>query len=257
MLHATKGIVFHSVKYSETSVIVKIYTELFGIQTYLFKGVHNLKSKIRPGLFQPMTLLDLIVNHKENQSLQHAREVHLARPYHTLPFDIRKSSVALFINELVYKTIREEEANPDLFIFLWNTCVLLDDTTEPVSAFPLFFALRFCRYLGIFPLSNFSDRNAIFNLREGLFQPVIPDHQHYLDPANSRLFHSLLEVCSVNPEEEEPLSGLAAILHAEPFTCLKPESRSRVLEMILLYYRLHLPGFKGLQSHHILHDVMA
>jgi len=257
MLHATKGIVFHSVKYSETSVIVKIYTELFGIQSYLFKGVHSPKSKTRPGLFQPMTLLDLVVYHKEKQSLQHAREVHLARPYHTLPFDIRKSSVALFMNELVYKTIREEEANPDLFVFLWNTCILLDDTADPVSAFPLFFALRFCHYLGIFPLSNHSNQFTIFNLREGVFQAAIPDHQNYLDPENSKLLHTMLEVCGGNPEDHETLPGYAAMLYADPFIRLKAETRNRLLETLLLYYRLHLPGFKGLQSHHILHDVMA
>ena len=247
MLHSTKGIVFHSLKYSETSVIVKIYTELFGIQSYLFKGIRRAKSNIKPGLFQSLNLLDLVVYHKEKQSLQSVREVHLAHPYQEIPFDIRKSSVALFLNELVNKTIREEEANPDLFEFLWKACLELDSTREPVSCFHLLFSLRFCHYLGIFPLMNYSTQLPIFNLREGLFQGSIPDHQHYLNPDAGKLFYALLEACT---------ASTLGVQNFEP-NRMPHETRNQLLETILLYYRLHLPGFKGLQSHHILHDVLA
>ena len=243
MLHSTKGIVFHSIKYSESSVIVKIYTELFGIQSYLFKGIRSSRSKIKPGLFQPLTLLDLVVYHKEKPSLQSVKEIHLAHPYQTVPFDIRKSSVALFINELVYKTIREEESNPDLFEFLWTSCLQLDATIEPVSNFHLFFALQFSHYLGIFPQANYSSELPVFNLREGFFQASIPDHQDYLNPENSKLFYFLI-------------SNSVGVQNFEPQR-VNSETRNRMLETILLYFRLHLPGFKGLQSHHILHEVMT
>lgn len=241
MLHSTKGIVFHSLKYSETSIIVKIYTEFFGIQSYLFKGIRSPKSKIKPGLFQSMTLLDLVVYHNEKQSLQSVKEVHLAHAFKTIPFDIRKSSVVLFINELVYKAIREEEPNPDLFGFLWQTCLQLDKTEENVSCFHIHFAMQLMHYLGIFPQDNYSSRLPVFNLREGFFQTTIPTHPHYLDTANSILFHNLL-----------------LTLNLEPGTLnLEPETRNQLLETILLYYQLHLPGFRGVQSHHILHDVLA
>ena len=180
MLHQTKGIVFHSIKYSETSVIVKIYTELFGIQSYLFKGIRSSKSKIRPGLFQSMTLLDLVVYHKENQSLQSVKEVHLSHPFRSIPFDIRKSSVALFINELAYKAIREEESNPGMFAFLWDACLRLDETEERVSFFHVEFAVMLMHHLGIFPNDNFAPGSPVFNLREGTFQPGIPDHHWWL-----------------------------------------------------------------------------
>ena len=261
MLHSTKGIVFHSLRYSETSLIVKIYTELFGIQSYLFKGIRGPKSKIKRGLFQPLTLLDLVVYHKENQSLQSVKEAHLAHPYQTIPFDIRKSSVALFINELVYKTIREEESNPGLFEFLWQSCLQLDATDEPVSCFHLFFALQFCHYLGIFPQTNYSDQLPVFNLREGFFQSAIPDHPQYLNPEYSKLFYSVLRICNLQPEENgeigETCLPAGRWRNGEIFTNMKSETRNQLLETILLYYRLHLPGFRGLQSHHILHDVMA
>lgn len=246
MLHSTKGIVFHSLKYSETSLIVKIYTELFGIQSYLFKGIRQVKSKIKPGLFQPMTLLDLVVYHKETQSLQSVKEAHLAHPFKTIPFDIRKSSVILFINELLYKAIREEEPNPDLFVFLWQTCAQLDETQKSVSSFHLSFALRLMHYIGIFPQNNHSTRFPVFNMREGLFQSSIPGHPHFLDSGTSLLFHDLLTNCG---------GGADAINCVH--TGIKPEIRNQLLETVLLYYRLHLPGFREMQSHHILHDVLA
>jgi DNA repair protein RecO (recombination protein O) len=181
------------------------------------------------------------VYHKEKQSLHTVKEVSLAQPYNTIPFDIRKSSVALFINELVYKAIREEEANPELFEFLWQTCLQLDHAEESVSWFHIRFALQLMQYLGIFPQDNYAAGIPVFNLREGLFQTSIPGHPQYLDPEKSLQFHNLL-----------------ATLNLEPGTLnLKPETRHQLLETILLYYQLHLPGFRGVQSHHILHDVLA
>ncbi len=241
MLHQTKGIVFHSLKYSESSLIVKIYTELFGLQSYLFRGIRSSKSKTKPGLFQPLTLLELVVYHKEKHSLQSVKEIRLSHPFHMIPFDIRKSSVALFIDELLYRSIREEEANPDLFEFIWESCLLLDSIEEPVTNFHLIFALQLAIHLGITPQQNHDSGSPIFNLREGLFQKSVPDHPHYLDPENSKVFLALLNT---------PLPMQSSLE-------FKPDVRSGLLETILLYYRLHLPGFKGLKSHHILHTVLS
>ena len=126
MLHKTRGIALHTVKFSETSIIAKIYTELFGLQSYLIKGIRKQHSRIKPGLFQPLTILDLTVYHKETGSLQSLKEVHNLYPYQSLPFDIMKSSIALFMNELIYKSIREEEPNQELFDFLFDACIDLD-----------------------------------------------------------------------------------------------------------------------------------
>jgi DNA repair protein RecO (recombination protein O) len=246
-LHSTKGIVFHSLKYSETSVIVKIYTELFGIQSYLIRGIRNRKSKTRPGLFQSLTLLDLVVYHREKQSLQSVKEVRLAFPYKTIPFDIRKSSVALFINELVYKAIREEETNGELFDFLWNACLDLDATEENIATFHLLFMARLMHYLGIFPQNNHSHALQVFNMREGLFQASVPEHPDYLDPLLSRKMHELLTACVVSGAGAQNAGAQNA--GAQNFVPL--------LAPILVYYRLHLPGFRDMQSHHILHDVLA
>ncbi len=241
MLHQTRGIAIHVTKFSETSSVVKIYTELFGLQSYLVKGVRKQNAKIKPGLFQPLTLLDLVVYHKEKSSLQNLKEANYSNPYQSIPFDIRKSSIALFINELIYKTIHEEEPHSELFSFIYNTCIYLDHIGDNFSLFHLVFSLQLTRYLGCMPQLNYSGKTPFLNLREGIFQASAPEHRDFLDPAKSHLFFQLLQT----PE------GASASIQVSART------RDMLLEMILFYYRLHVPGFREMQSHHILHTVLG
>jgi DNA repair protein RecO (recombination protein O) len=250
MLHAARGIVFHTIKYSETSVIVKIYTDFSGIRSYMARGVRSTKSRTRPGLFQPLTLLDLVVYHRERNSIQSFREVKLAIPYRSIPFDVNKSSVALFINELMFKSIREEEPNPELFSFLWQSCRDLDELSVPAHAFHLYFTARLMHYLGFFPHDTWSDAAPFFNLREGVFQTRVPDHPQYLDEHESRMLHTLLASCPA-PSCEATSEWYSPSLFPDGRT------RKKLLDILLLYYQLHLPGFSGMQSHLVLHDVFA
>jgi DNA repair protein RecO (recombination protein O) len=255
MLHSTKGIVFHSLKYSETSIIVKIYTELFGLQSYLIRGVRKSKSKVKPALFQPLTLLDLEVNHREHASLQSMREVRVALPYQTIPYDIRKSSIALFINELVYKVIREEEANPDLFEFLWHTCLSLDKAEDHIADFHIRFAIELMHYLGIFPQLNFSAQTPVFNMREGVFQAGIPAFPEYLEEERSGVFFNhLTPDLTPLPPDLTPLTPSPEGEGGGAFTKIE---RGWMLETVMLYYRLHLPGFRGTESQGVLKEVFG
>jgi DNA repair protein RecO (recombination protein O) len=241
MLLTTKGIVLHSLKYSETSIIVRIYTEACGLQSYLFKGIRSPKSKIKAGLFQPLTLLELVAYHKARTDLHTAREVHLAHPYLSIPFDIRKSSIALFINELLFKSIREEEANAELFGYLWKTCILLDTSEGSESCFPLVFTAELTRFLGILPRSDYSDKRSVFNLKESQFQAFIPEKDPYIIPEFGKSFSILIE----------------SRIEDLPKIHLKPAVRRSLLDSFLLYYQIHLPGFKPMNSHHILHSVLS
>lgn len=240
MLHKTRGIVLHSVKYSETSLIVKTYTEAFGIQSYMVKGVRSHRSKMRPILFQPLTLLDMVVYRKERASLQSIREVRLAHPYQSVPFDIRKSSIALFINEVVYRAVGEEEPNPALFEFLWSSCLLLDAVGEPFTHFHLLFTVKLTKYLGFNPRNTRSDEHCYFNLSEGTFQPVFLEGI-CLDRRQSEMWCSLLDW----PFEKPAIPGLHA------------GDRDFLLDTLLQYYRFHLPGFSGFRSAEVLHSVLA
>jgi DNA repair protein RecO (recombination protein O) len=244
MLHTTRGIALHTVKFSETSIVVKIYTERFGLQSYLVRGIRKEHSKTKAGLFQPLTLLDLTVYHKGKTSLQAIKEVSILRPYHSLPFDIRKSSIALFINELLVRSIREEEENRELFGFLYETCLELDAATEGLSFFPLVFAVALTRFLGFYPRIEGKHGYDIFNMADGVFQQQIPDHKNYLLPPMSLLLKEIIGSGSYHPD-----FGILS----EDFRRLKND----LLEGMLLYYRLHLPAFGEIRSHKVLHTVLT
>jgi len=241
MLHKVKGIVLHSVKYSETSVIVKIYTDLFGLKSFLIRGIRTKKSKIKPGLFQPLTLLNLVIYYKEKTSLQSIKEVHIAYPFKSLPFDIKKSSIALFINELLYNSIREEETNIALFNFLWNSCIQLDLVDGNINCFHLVFSIHLTHFLGIMPQRNYSNTRQIFNIKEGQFQSSIPEHNLYLDSENSSTLNTIIST---------PLE-MVSILK------ISPSIRARLLTTIIAYFQYHLQGFREIHSHQVLHTVLS
>jgi DNA repair protein RecO (recombination protein O) len=248
MLHRTRGIALHTVKFSETSIIAKIYTELFGLQSYLVRGIRKQHSRIKPGLFQPLTLLDLTVYHKATGNLQSLKEVQNLYPYQSLPFDIRKSSVALFMNELIFRSIREEEPNRELFDFLFKTCVELDSIQSDLPLFPLLFSIKLTKFLGFKPREDKSPGKEVFNLKEGIFQEKPPDHKYYLRPPLTTLLKKLIK--------DQPFN----LTHKSLTGDHKPETlklRNELLEQILLYYKLHLPEFREIRSHQILHTILA
>jgi DNA repair protein RecO (recombination protein O) len=248
MLHKSRGIALHTVKFSETSIIAKVYTELFGLQSYLIKGIRKQHSKLKAGLFQPLTLLDLTIYYKETGGLQSLKEVHNLYPYQSLPFDIMKSSIALFINELIYKSIREEEPNQELFDFLFETCTELDSLKSNITLFPLLFTIKLTRYLGFMPQGANSSREEIFNMKEGIFQEKPPDHKYVLRPPLSGLLKELInpEISSSSYEQLTMKPGLETL-----------KSRNDLLVQLLVYYKLHLPDFREIRSHQILHSILA
>jgi DNA repair protein RecO (recombination protein O) len=241
MLQSTKGIVLHTVKYSETSLIAKIYTETFGLQSYIIKGIRKQKSKTRPAILQHLSLVNMVVYHRERATLHTLKEIQIAYPYSGIPFDIRKSSLALFINELLYKSIREEEPNPGLFGFIWESCLRLDASGGPFIHYPHWYAIHLTAWLGFMPRNNYSVRNRFFDLQEGLFVASVPAHQQFLDAELSGYLHKLIGL----PFDELPALKIPA------------ELRGLFLEKIILYYQVHLSGFTGLRSHQILHTVLG
>src|SRR5580658_7988678 len=120
MFHKTKGIVLHTIKYSETSIIAKIYTEKLGLVSYMIKGVRSSKKTSKASLLQPLTLLDMEVSHRENKQLQYIKEFRRDYVYRSIPFDTIKSTVAIFLLELISKSIREQEQNAEMFEFIYE-----------------------------------------------------------------------------------------------------------------------------------------
>jgi len=239
-MHNTRGIVFHTIKYSDNSLIVKIYTELFGLQSYLVRGVHAKKTKVKSNLFQPMTLLDLVVTNREKNNLQSIKEIQNSPVFISIPYDIGKSSIALFLNEVLIKTIREEEPNPQLFEYLFNSIQILDNTTGRINNFHVYVLVQLSRFLGFYPQENFTAQTPYFDLIEGRFRSSVTGLS-IMDKELSEILFCLMNVDFTNLE----------------FLQIAKTNRNLLLEYIIQYYKLHIPSISSIQAHHVLEEVLA
>lgn len=235
MLHKTKGIVLHAIKFNESSIITKIYTADFGLQSCIVKGVRAAGKNGKASLFSPMNLLELEIYQRENRNLQFLKEFRPACIFKTIPFDILKSSIALFLAEVLSKCIREEEANPELYYFIEQTLMALDETPRADSNMHLAFLLRLAQYLG-FSLGNNTDACEYFDLKEGNFASEMPAHGSFI--------------------AQPHCAYLKRLLAGEANVVMSLSDRNFLLEKILLYYHLHLQTFRKVTAHQVLHEVL-
>lgn len=148
MLQKTRGIVLRFTKFGETSVIVNIFTEALGLQSYIVNGVRSKSSKSRIALFQPLTLLDLVVYHRANAEINRIKEVKCLYPFRTIPVDIRKSTISMFLAEIINKTVKEEAYPAELCEFLIQSFIAFDNIEDNSENFHLIFLLKLSRFLG-------------------------------------------------------------------------------------------------------------
>ncbi|MCF8309279.1 MAG: DNA repair protein RecO [Bacteroidales bacterium] len=238
MLHKTKGIFFQKINYSESSLIVKIYTHRFGLQSYLLKGARKKKSHTQVNVLQHLALLDMEVYHRGNANLQKIKEFSVSRHFKEIPYNVRKSAISMFINEVLLKSIKEEEANASLFRFLENAILLLDVTQEKVVNFHLIFLIQLTRYLGFYPHNNFSEATPYFDMNEGHFISSLK-HPQVMDESKSKWLSQLIKVSLENRNQIQ----------------IPHEQQTGIMEKILEYYTLHLPGFTKVKSMDVLRTV--
>jgi DNA repair protein RecO len=151
MLHKTRGIVFRFTKYGDTSIIVNIFTELFGLQSYIVNGVRTSTKKSKIALYQPLTLLDLVVYHKENASILRIKEVKCLHPYQSMTTDFKKSTIAMFLNEIINKAVKEESHSHGLCGFMIDSFEKLDQLSSNYENFHLIFLVKLSQFLGFRP----------------------------------------------------------------------------------------------------------
>lgn len=234
MIHRTRGIVFRTIKFSETSVVSKIYTEKFGLQSYIVNGVRSAKAKTKAALLQPMSMLDMEVYHHENRHLHRIKEMQPMYFYGSLLFDPLKSSVGLFMLEMLGKCIREEESNEKMFAFIMGELQRLDlEERIPVN-FLLHFLLDLSALLGFAPHGPYTAASSRFDLREGIFVSEITHHPRLLDESLSFSLASLIQ----NRAAELPAG-----------------ERRKLLNALLQYYLVHVPNFTLPKSLRVLEEV--
>ncbi len=234
----TSGIVLHSIKYSDSATIVTVYTRQFGRVSYMVHGVNKKKAMFRASFLQPLSLLEMDVFHVPGKEIQRIKDIQMGFPFAGIPFHPVKNAVALFLSEMLYKVLRQTEPDESLYLFLENSIRQLDCCEEGMANFHLVLLLKLTRYLGFEP--NYDDAQAnYFDLMNGIFSKSRPLHAHFLLPDLTADFAALLRTDYTS-------------MHALKFA---RETRFKILEGIIEYYRMHVPEFHGLHSLAVLHSL--
>ncbi len=233
----TNAIVISSVKYGDTSLIVKAFTHSDGLRSYLLKGVLAAKrGRLKAAHFLPLTQLEIVAVHRNKGGLEHLREVRLALPYKSIHTDVAKNALTLFLAEMLAHSIREEERNTALYGFLESGILWLDEHEE-VANFHIYFLLELTRFLGFYP-GSVVDGAGYFDLTEGEFL----DHADSLAVISGALLRDFKCFLGIN------FDGISRIR-------LSRHDRGKLLEAVILYYELHLPGFYRPRSLQVFQDV--
>ncbi|CAM4077407.1 DNA repair protein RecO [Gillisia limnaea] len=237
MLVNTNAIVISALKYGEADLIVKCFTQKSGLKSYLLRGIlKSKKGKFKTSMFQPLSQLELVAKHKDKGTLEYLQEAKMLSTYRTLHTDVVKSAMVLFISEILRNSIQEEEENEALYHYLETTLNWLDHH-EKFANFHLLFMLKLTRYLGFYPDDSNTDPDY-FNMLDGVFQDV-ETNNYCIEGQNSLVLKQLL---GINFDELELLK-------------LTKTNRTHFLEMLLLYYQLHIDAFKKPKSLAVLHEI--
>lgn len=242
MLIKCKAIVLKTVDYSENSVVLKCFTDTHGIQSYMVNGVRSKKGAIKPSHLLPLSLLELESYHQQNKGLQRIKELRCVPQLKSIHFDLRKSSIGIFMAEVIHKIIKDENhSDLPLFTFLYNSIQILDLQSERVVNFPIHFLVHFTKYLGFNPKGEFTQSTNGFDTREGIFEPYDIRNPYQLTAALSEKFSMLIQSDMVD-------GGALEITY---------EQRTQLLDWLIEYYKQHIEGVLDIKSHKILAEVLS
>lgn len=238
MLDKTEGIVLKTTKYSESSIIAKIFTQKYGVLSFMIQGVRTSKNKQKGNLIQPLNILNLEIYLKEQRNLNRIKEHNTNYIYKNLHLDFAKQSVALFAIELISKCVKEHEVNERLFSYLSLFLIELDQETHTIENKPLFFMLETASILGFEPSLHHILNGKYFNLESGRFEDRISSTN------------------TLDEQETNMLKKMMAMYYEKGELKLSHQERKILLEKMLLYFRWHVNDFSDLKSPSILSEVL-
>ena len=237
MLVKTKAIVISSLKFQEKSLIVKCFTLSDGLKSYFVRDAFSSrKSNQKIAYFQPFSILEIEAVHKNKGTLENFKEIKLAIPFQTIHNTITKSTIVLFLSEMMHYSIHEEEENEALFTYL-ETALLWLDAHDEMANFHLIFLIEATKYLGFYP--DITDIDLpYFEMTEGVFTPF--NAISSLSEHETQLFKKLLSL-----KFESDLKTFHVI------------ERQLLLKIIIDYYSFHLDGFRKPKSLDVLKEVFS
>ncbi len=233
----TQAIVLSAIKFQEKSLIVKCFTQSDGLKSYFIPSAFSSKkSNQKIAYFQPLNILEIEANHKNKGTLEHFKEVKLAYTYQNINTDIIKSSMVLFLSEVLHNSIFEEEKNEDLFAYI-ETSLMWLDTHDSISNFHLIFLLQLTKFLGFYPQIQETEA-AYFEMIDGVFSPY-------------------QGTSCLNEHETQLLKKLIQLRFEDAQKNFHKEERQVLLKIILEYYSIHLQGFKKPNSLEVLKEIFS
>lgn len=240
MLEKTEGVVLHILKYSDSADIVSVYTALYGKLTFMVYRSHKKKSKFKSAFFQPLSLLDIDLEYKQNRDFQTLKEVRTAIAFKSIPFSPVKNAIALFLSEVLFRALHNER-DEFLFEYLKKSIVFLDDLKEGTGNFHLLFLFGLSRHLGFEPNPENGDAYPFFDLLNGVFCPIRPLHRHFAEGETAKAFYHLSHANWIDAAQVVTSRSL----------------RAEVLNKLMEYYQLHVPDFRNINSLEVLYTIFA
>lgn len=234
-----RGIVLNTLKYGDKSLIVHLLTDVGGRQSFMVQGIRSAHGRgSKAGLFQPLFAVEFEGLESPKMEMHRFKEVRSGLVLQSLPFDVRKSTIALFMAEVLYRLIKESEANADLFNFVWHSVAALDELKKGVYNFHLWFLTHLSRLLGFFPAGAYTS-GCWFDIREGCYTPIRPLHTACFTPENTTFLRDFTE-CDVRCLAEIGMNR---------------HQRVEFMQALLNYYAYHLDAIHSVQSVRILQEV--
>lgn len=233
------GIVLQSLRYGDSSLIVKVFTRSRGLQSYMVKGACGHGAKNRAALFQNLNLITYVEAGKPKGTLGYLKDVQLSQVYESIPFTMNKSAILMFVSELLAKTLTGQEQNEALFDFVQRSLTWLDLVEQDYASFPLFFTLELTRHLGFYPKAN-HQAGFCFDMMEGTFAHDYPLHPYYFDAETAALLAGLLNL-GIDEASRWPF---------------RLSQRRELLDGLIVFMRLHAPVMKDFHSHEVLKTVL-
>ncbi len=241
MLEKTRAIILHQVKYSDSGIVLQIYTREFGRLSFIIKGMRKPKTGKHNILFQPLFILDLVMYYKASREVQTLKEFSVYFSPYNIYSDIRKSSVAIFLGEVLTSVLKEESPHEELFDYIEKSIEYFDNCKDGYANFHLAFLAGLCSFLGFEPGKRKEKEDNYFDMLNGIFVPVPPVHGNY---SNEQISAILAQIFSGSFDTAGNIA-------------LNGKTRNEVLETLVRYYALHLPGLKKILSLDILKEVFS
>ena len=239
MLISSSAIVLSKVRYRDNDLIIKCFTRDLGVVSYMVKNISvSKKSKNKFAFFQLLNIIDLETNFNPNRSIQYIKDLKIKYSFKSLHTNIYKSSVVMFLSEILSTIIHNEIEDVELFDFIEDSLIWYDQS-EDSSAFYLIFLMKITNYLGFYPDCTNMHYNY-FNLAEGLFENS-KNSKYVISGDDLVLFKTILGIK----------------FDSNKLPCIDKLKKKDILKNILIYYKLHVDGFKDPKSLKVLNQIFS